>query len=91
MRSLLRLTTLAALWLMTAWAVPGCSPDETAGGKMQGAASSGKMEGGAMDKGKMEGGAMDKRQDGRRHGQGQDGSGAMDKGKMEGAMDKGKM
>jgi len=81
MRSLLRLTTLNASLLMAAWAVPGCSSDETTGGKMQGAAPSGKMEGGAMDKGKMEG-AMDK---GKMEG------GAMDKGKMGGAMDKGKM
>ncbi len=90
MRSLLRLTTLVASLLLTAWAVPGCSSDDTAGGKMQGAAPSGKMEGamdkgkmrGAMDKGKMEGGAMDK---GKMEG------GAMGKGKMEGAKDKDKM
>ena len=62
MRSFLRLTTLVASLLMTAWAVPGCSSNDTTGGKMEGAKPSGKMEG-AMDKGKME----------RRHGQGQDG------------------
>ena len=82
MRSFLRLTTLVASLLVTAWAVPGCSSDEDdrAGeGKMEGAMDKGKMEG-AMDKGKM-GGAMDKGKMG----------GAMDKGKMGGAMDKGKM
>jgi hypothetical protein len=60
MRSFLRLTTLVASLLMTAWAIPGCSSDDTAGGKMPGASPGGKMEGGAMDKGKMEGGATDK-------------------------------
>ncbi len=38
MRSLLRLTTLVASLFVTAWTVTGCSSDETAGGKMQGAA-----------------------------------------------------
>ena len=71
MRSFLRLTTLVASLLMTAWAVPGCSSKDTTGGKMEGAKPSGKMEG-AMDKGKMEG-AMDKGKM----------EGAMDKGKME--------
>ena len=71
MRSFLRLTTLAASLLLTAWVFPGCSSDEGAGGKMDGGAMpSGKMGGGAMDSGKMEGGAMP--------------SGAMDKGKMDG-------
>ena len=79
MRLFLRLTTLVASLLMTAWAVPGCSSNDTIGGKMEGAMPSGKMEG-AMDKGKMEG-ATDKGKMG----------GAMDKGKMGGAMDKGKM
>jgi hypothetical protein len=88
----LRLTTLAASLLVTAWAFPGCSSDEgTAGkidsgtmstGKMDGAMDKGKMGGGAMDKGKMDG-AMDK---------GKMGGGAMESGKMDsGAMDKGKM
>jgi hypothetical protein len=55
MRSILRLTTLVAALLLTAWALPGCSSDEGAGGKMDsGAMESGKM-GGAMDKGKMDG------------------------------------
>ena len=58
MRSFLRLTTLVASLLMIAWAVPGCSSNDTTGGKMEGAKPSGKMEG-AMEKGKM-GGAMDK-------------------------------
>ena len=93
MRSFLRLTTLVASLLVTAWAVPGCSSNETTGGKMEGAMPSGKMErrhgqgqDGAADKarwrhqGKMDG-AMDKGKMG----------GAMDKGKMDGAMDKGKM
>jgi hypothetical protein len=88
MRSFLRLTTLVASLLMTAWAVPGCSSNDTTGGMTEvgkvhvqdeGAKPSGKM-GGAMDKGKMEG-ATDKGKMG----------GAMDKGKMEGATDKGKM
>ena len=76
MRSFLRLTTLVASLLMTAWAVPGCSSKDTTGGKMEGAKPSGKMEG--TDKGKM---ATEKGKMG----------GAMDKGKMGGAMDKGKM
>ena len=78
MRSFLRLTTLVASLLMTAWAVPGCSSKDTTGGKME----VGKVHvrtrvpsrvarWAAMDKGKMEG--------------------ATDKGKMGGAMDKGKM
>ncbi len=79
MRSILRLTTLVASLLMTAWAIAGCSSNDSAGEKMPGAMPSGKMEG-AMDKGKMEG-AMDKGKM----------EGTMDKGKMEGAMDKGKM
>jgi hypothetical protein len=58
MRSFLRLTTLVASLLMTAWAVPGCSSKDTTGGKMEGAMDKGKMEG-ATDKGKM-GGTMDK-------------------------------
>jgi hypothetical protein len=75
MRSILRLTTLVASLLMTAWAFPGCSSDEGTAGKMEGGAmTTGKMEGGAMTTGKMEG-AMDK---------GKMDSGAMDKGKMEG-------
>jgi hypothetical protein len=58
MRPLLRLTTLVASLLLTAWAIAGCSSNDSAGEKMPGAMPSGKMEG-AMDKGKMEG-AMDK-------------------------------
>lgn len=58
MRSILRLTTLVASLLMTAWAIAGCSSNDSAGEKIQGAMDKGKMEG-AMDKGKMEG-AMDK-------------------------------
>jgi hypothetical protein len=75
MRSFLRLTTLVASLLVTAWAFPGCSSDEGTGGKMDsGAMPTGKM-GGAMDKGKMDGGAMEGgKMDGR----------AMDKDKMEG-------
>ena len=73
MRSLLRLTALVASLIVTAWTFTGCSPAETGGGKMQGPAPSGTMDGGAMDKGKM-GGAMDK---------GKMDGGAMDKGKME--------
>ena len=76
MRSFLRLTTLVALCLCTAWALPGCSSDQGTGDKMEGGAMpSGKMDGGAMDKGKMDGGAMDK---------GKMDGGAMDKGKMDG-------
>ena len=71
MRSFLRLTTLVASLLINAWAVPGCSSNDTSGGKMEGAKPSGKMEG-ATDKGKM-GGPMDKGKM----------EGAMDKGKME--------
>jgi hypothetical protein len=83
MRSFLRLTTLAASLLVTAWALPGCSSDEGTGGKMDsGAMATGKM-GGAMDKGKMDDGAMES---------GKMDGGAMDRGKMDGgAMDKGKM
>jgi hypothetical protein len=55
MHSFLRLTTFVASCLLTVWALPGCSGNEGAGGKMDGGAmSTGKMEGGAMDKGKME-------------------------------------
>jgi len=76
MRCFLRLTTLAASLLVTVWALPGCSSNEEAGGKMNGGAMpSGKMDGGAMDKGKMDGGAM---------GKGKMDGGAMDKGKMDG-------
>ena len=71
MRSYLRLTSLVASLLMTAWAVPGCSSNDTTGGKMEGAKPSGKMEG-AMEKGKMEG-AMEKGKM----------EGAMEKGEME--------
>jgi hypothetical protein len=61
MRSILRLTTLVASLLMTAWAFPGCSSDEGTAGKMDsGAMTTGKMEGGASDKGKLDSGAMDK-------------------------------
>jgi uncharacterized protein involved in copper resistance len=75
MRSFLRLTTLAALLLVTVWALPGCSSHEDARAKMDGGGMpSGKMDGGAMDKGKMDGGAMDK---------GKMDSGAMKKGKMD--------
>ena len=62
MRSHLRLTTLVASLLVTAWAFPGCSsaeegqPAKTDSGAMP----SGRMAGGAMDKDKMGGGAMDK-------------------------------
>jgi hypothetical protein len=80
MRSFLRLTTVVAPLLLTICAFSGCSPDEGAGGKMNGGAmDKGKMDG-AMDKGKMDG-TMDKGKM----------DGAMDKGKMDGAMDKGKM
>ena len=59
MRSFLRLTTLVASLLVTAWAFPGCSSDEGTGGKIDGGAMpTGKM-GGAMDKGKLDGGAME--------------------------------
>jgi uncharacterized protein involved in copper resistance len=76
MRIFLRFTTLTAALIMAMGALPGCSSDEQAGGKMDGGAmSSGKMDGGAMDKGKMDGGDMDK---------GKMDSGAMKKGKMEG-------
>ncbi len=76
MRCFIRLTTLAASLLATAWFLPGCSSDEDSGGKMNpGAMPAGKMDGGAMDKGKMDGGAMDK---------GKMDGGAMDKGKMDG-------
>ncbi len=85
MRSYLRLATLAATLLVTAWALPGCSSsDEGSTPQMDsGAMDKDKMGGGAMDKDKMGGGAMDNvKMDG----------GAMDKGKMDGgAMDKGKM
>ena len=61
MRIFLRFTTLTAALLMPMWALPGCSSDEQAGGKMDGGAmSSGKMDGGAMDKGTMDSGAMKK-------------------------------
>jgi hypothetical protein len=74
MRLLLRLTTLFASLLLTAWAFPGCSPsNEGDAGKMEGGAvPSGKM-GGAMDKGKMDGSGMES---GKK-------DGAMDKGKMD--------
>jgi pentapeptide MXKDX repeat protein len=77
MRSYLRLTTLAASLLATAWAFPGCSSsDEGTAAKMDSGAmpSKDKMGGGAMDKDKMGGGAMDKDKMG---------GGAMDKGKMD--------
>jgi pentapeptide MXKDX repeat protein len=76
MRWYLRLTTLVASLVVTAWALPGCSSNEETGGRMDGGAmDKGKMDGGAMEKGKMDGGAMDK---------GKMDGGAMDKGKMEG-------
>jgi len=82
MRFFIRTTTLVASLLVTAWALPGCSPtDEGTAAKMDnGAMASGKM-GGAMDKEKLDGGAMEGGKMG----------GAMDKDKMGGAMDKGKM
>ena len=83
MRAYLRITTLVASLLVTAWAFPGCSSsDDGPTAKLDtGAMSSGKMSGG-MDKGKMDGGAMESGKMG----------GAMDKGKMDGgAIDKGKM
>jgi hypothetical protein len=64
MRSFLQLTTLTASLLVATWALPGCSSDGAAGGKMEGAMpaggamETGKMEGGAMETGKM-GGAID--------------------------------
>src|SRR5258708_27191249 len=71
MRSYLRLTTLVASLLASVWFLPGCSPNEGTGGKMDSSAMpTGKMDGGAMDKGKMRGGAID--------------SGTMDTGKMDG-------
>jgi hypothetical protein len=75
MRSFLRITTLVASLLVTAWVFPGCSSsDEGTAPKMDsGAMTTGKM-GGAMESGKM-GGAMDKDKMG---------GGAMDKGKMDG-------
>jgi pentapeptide MXKDX repeat protein len=86
MRSYLRLTTLAATLLVTAWSLPGCSSsDEGSTPKVDSGAmpSKDKMGGGAMDKDKMGGGDMDKDKMG---------GGAMDKDKMGGgAMDKGKM
>jgi hypothetical protein len=60
MRSILRISTLAASLSLAVWALPGCSSDDGAGSKMGGGAMpSGKMDGGAMDKGKMGGGATD--------------------------------
>jgi hypothetical protein len=60
MRSLMQLVALASALFVAACALPGCTSEEGAGGKMDGGAmDKGKM-GGAMDKGKMEGGAMDK-------------------------------
>ena len=83
MRSYLRLTTLAALFLVSVWAFPGCSSSE------QGPAP--KMESGAMDTGKMGGGTMDKDKMSGAMDTGKMGGGAMDKDKMSGAMDTGKM
>jgi hypothetical protein len=75
MRWYLRLTTLVASLLVTAWAFPGCSSDEGTEGKTDsGAISTGKMDD-AMDKGKMGGGAMET---------GKMDGGAMEKGKMNG-------
>ena len=71
MRPYLRHMAVVAPLLLTAWVFPGCSQDEGAGSKMDGAMPGAKS--GAMDKGKMEG-AMDKGKM----------EGAMDKGKMEG-------
>ena len=81
MRSFLRLTTLVASLLMTAWAVPGCSSEDEAkpGARWRAPWTRARWKApwtrarwsGAMDKGKM--------------------GGATDKGKMDGAMDKGKM
>ncbi len=82
MHSFPRLATAIATGLLSALALTGCTGNEDAGGKMDGAMAPA-TNGGAMDKGKMESGAMDK---GKMEG------GAMDKDKMEGgAMDKGKM
>ena len=91
MRSFLRLTTLVASVLVTAWAVPGCSSRRRQ--------PAGKMEAGKADgPGRRWASRMarwtapwTRARWRRRHGQRQDGSGAMDKGKMDGAMDKGKM
>jgi hypothetical protein len=60
MRSFLRLTTLVASLFVTAWALPGCSPNAGETAKTDTGRDKGKMDGGAMDKGKMDGGAMDK-------------------------------
>jgi hypothetical protein len=82
MRAFLRLTTLVASFLVTVWALPGCSSNEGAGGKMDSGAMKGGEMSGPMDKGKMNGGAME----------GDKMSGPMDKGKTDGgAMEKGKM
>jgi hypothetical protein len=76
MRQALRHATLAASLLATAGVLSGCSSEEGAGGKMEGATSTGKM-GGDMEKPKMvDGMAPTGKTDG-----------AMDKG----AMDKGTM
>ena len=56
MRLFLRLTSLAASFLLAVWALPGCSSSERKGPAARwkvGAMDKGKMEG-AMDKGKME-------------------------------------
>jgi hypothetical protein len=81
MRFFLRITTVVASLLVTAWALPGCSSsDEWTAAKMDSGAMDKDKMGGAMDKDKMAG-ALDKDKMG----------GAMDKDKMAGAMDKDKM
>ena len=84
MRWHLRLASLAALSLVTAWAAPGCSSDEGAAGKMDGGAmDKDKMGGGPMDKDKM--GGMDSGKMGGPMDKDKMGGGAMEKDKMEGA------
>lgn len=72
MRSQFRMAALITSLALAPWTFPGCSSENEAGNKMEGATDKGKMEG-AMDKDKMEG-AMDKGKM----------EGAMDKGKMDG-------
>ena len=54
MRSFLRFTIVAASLLSAVWAFPGCTSNESDGGKMAGAMDKGKMAG-AMEKDKMQG------------------------------------
>ena len=98
MRSFLRLTTLVALLLMTAWAVPGCSSDDTDRGEDgQGASRAARWAApwtrarwtAPWTKTRWAAPWTKARWSGAMD-KGKMG-GAMDKGKMEGAMDKGKM